>query len=134
MARPLKVPKDIHLASGASDKSQLAATGMQLKMIVQLHITVKATRKTGTMSEPRSPPQIFRLTYQASQKHSLRFCLHESSQIEGNRYLDEGDSIHVDQAMYEHQKQELFCLIAVYVIDMPPDTSFSLLYPQSKHC
>lgn len=46
MARALKTRIEKHFAVGANDVSQLAATGMQLKMIVQLHMMVNAMRKT----------------------------------------------------------------------------------------
>lgn len=128
MASPLKVPKDIHLASGASDKSQLAATGMQLKIIVQLHMMVKATRKTD-FALVVGAPHICRPTYQSSQKHPLRLGLHETSQIESDRYFDKGDSIHIDQAVYEHQKQEVFRLIPIDVVDMPSDSGLRFFDP-----
>lgn len=46
MASALKVERDMHFACGASEKSQLAATGMQLNVMVRLHMRVNATRNT----------------------------------------------------------------------------------------
>lgn len=105
---------------------------MQLKIIVQLHIIVKHTRKTVLLSV-RLSWALTIPTDQACKKSALSLGLNEPSQIERNRYLDKCDSIHVDDSVHEHELGELLLLHHVDIFDVPSDSSLGLFHPESQH-